>query len=186
MAARRVIETVVVTALLAATQYGCSSDGNGAPLGSPAATGAPTTTGPLVTVPGATGPLVTVPGATGTAPTSTDHEPKGSTDTVYERGDIDEGLRPFIDQATSDLATRLSIDPTAVTVLSAVLVTWPDSSLGCPQPGMQYAQVATDGSIIELGVGAEGNEVVHRYHTGGSRGPFLCDQPLERKPAAGG
>ena len=105
---------------------------------------------------------------------------------MYERGDIDEGLRPFIDQATEDLAARLAIDPADIEALSAVLVTWPDSSLGCPQPGMQYAQVLTDGSIIELGVGEGDDMVVYRYHTGGSSGPFLCDQPLDRKPAAGG
>ena len=76
---------------------------------------------------------------------------------MYEQGDIDEGLRPFITEATDDLAARLAIDPADVDVLSAVLVTWPDASLGCPQPDMQYAQVVTDGSIIELGVG-EGDE----------------------------
>ena len=105
---------------------------------------------------------------------------------MYERGDIDEGLRPFIDQATEIWPARLAIDPADIEALSAVLVTWPDASLGCPQPGMQYAQVLTDGSIIELGVGAGDDMVVYRYHTGGSQRPFLCDQPLDRKPAAGG
>ena len=168
-----------VSAVLAAALAGCSSDGNGASQGSsasPPATGAPTTAASTTDVPAATDV---------SAPTSAG-EPEGSDTTVYERGGIDEGLRPFIDEATDDLATRLAIDPADVEVLSAVLVTWPDASLGCPQPGMQYAQVLTDGSIIELGVGEGDDTVVYRYHTGGSRGPFLCDQPLERKPAAGG
>ncbi len=101
---------------------------------------------------------------------------------MYDEGDIDEGLRPFIEQATTDLATRLGVSADDVQVWSAVLVTWPDGSLGCPQPDMQYTQVTTDGSIIELSV----DGVIHRYHSGGSQPPFLCDQPLDRKPPAGG
>ncbi len=173
---------LAVSALLVVSLAGCSSDGNGASQESSATTpvtGAPTTDESTTDVPATSAPTTGVP-ATSVG------EPEGSDTTVYERGDIDEGLRPFIDQATDDLAARLSIDPADVEVLSAVLVTWPDASLGCPQPGMQYAQVLTDGSIIELGVGEGDDTVVYRYHTGGSSGPFLCDQPLERKPAAGG
>jgi ABC-type transport system substrate-binding protein len=178
MRSRRVV--LAVSVVLAAAPAGCSSDGNGSSPGSSAstpATGAPTTDASTTTDASAT---------TGAPATTNAGEPEGSDTTVYEQGDIDEGLRPFIDEATDDLATRLAIDPADVEVLSAVLVTWPDASLGCPQPGMQYAQVLTDGSIIELGVGEGDDMVVHRYHTGGSSGPFLCDQPLDRKPAAGG
>ncbi len=174
---------LAVSVVLAAALAGCSSDGDGASQESsaPAATsGTPTTAAPP------TGASTTAGPTTGAPATTSAGEPQGSDTTVYEQGDIDEGLRPFITEATDDLAARLAIDPADVEVLSAVLVTWPDASLGCPQPGMQYAQVLTDGSIIELGVGEGDDMVVYRYHTGGSRGPFLCDQPLERKPAAGG
>jgi hypothetical protein len=177
MRSRRVV--LAVSVVLVAALAGCSSDGDGASQESSAvtpATGAP-----------ATGAPTTDASTTAGAPATTNAaEPQGSDTTVYEQGDIDEGLRPFIREATDDLAARLAIDPADVEVLTAVLVTWPDASLGCPQPGMQYAQVLTDGSIIELGVGEGGETVVYRYHTGGSSGPFLCDQPLERKPAAGG
>ena len=170
MSSRRVV--AVVSAVVALVLAGCSSDGDGSTSGSsaPAATTGAPTTGALTT----------------DVPTTSTGEPEGSDTTVYEQGDIDEGLRPFITEATDDLAARLAIEPADVEVLSAVLVVWPDASLGCPQPDMQYAQVVTDGSIIELGVGEGDDMVVYRYHTGGSSGPFLCDQPLDRKPAAGG
>ena len=112
--------------------------------------------------------------------TSASGPPRSFPDTVYERGLLDPGLAPFVNEATADLVVRLDIDATAVETLTAVLVVWPDASLGCPDPALRYAQVATDGSVIELGVGDD----VYRYHTGGTQRPFLCERPLERPPAA--
>lgn len=119
----------------------------------------------------------TTSGGETTAPAASE----GSGEAVFEQGDIDPGLQPFIDQAIADLAARNSVDPSDITVLSAVLVVWPDASLGCPQPGMVYTQVPVDGSVIELG--SDGK--VHRYHTGGQQGPFLCEQQLDKTPPTG-
>ncbi len=84
------------------------------------------------------------------------------------------GLQPLIDQAVADLAKRLGVDSATVALVRAELVVWPDASLGCPQPGMEYPQVPTDGSLIVLSYG--GRE--YRYHTGGNRYvPFLCETP---------
>lgn len=94
---------------------------------------------------------------------------------------IDPGLKPYIDIAVADLAQRLTLDASAIEVSSATLVEWPDSSLGCPQPGMQYAQMLTDGARIVLN--ARGKQ--YRYHAGGSRMPFLCEQPVEEPPSTG-
>ena len=101
---------------------------------------------------------------------------------LYEAGDIDAGLAPFIDQAKDDLAALLGVDASEVTTHAAVLVIWPDASLGCPQPDMRYAQVLTDGSVIEL----EYDGLVYRYHTGGQRGPFQCETPLTKAPSGEG
>lgn len=84
---------------------------------------------------------------------------------------IDPGLQPYIDIAVADLAARLQIAPDDITTLSAVLVVWPDASLGCPKPDMQYAQVQTDGAKIVLR--ADGSS--YDYHAGGDTTPFLCD-----------
>lgn len=86
-------------------------------------------------------------------------------------GLIDPGLRPYVDLAVADLARRLGVDAGQIEVDSATLKQWPDSSLGCPQPGMQYAQMLTDGALIVLL--HEGK--TYKYHAGGSRTPFYCE-----------
>ena len=47
--------------------------------------------------------------------------------------------------AVAHLANELGITPQEVTVLTSDPVEWADASLGCPQPGMMYAQVVTPG-----------------------------------------
>jgi hypothetical protein len=85
---------------------------------------------------------------------------------------IDPALGSLVAVAVADLANRLGVDPSQVSARSARTVTWPDRSLGCPQPGVAYPQVQVDGTLIELSVGG----TVYAYHSGGSRGPFLCDK----------
>ncbi len=134
---------------------------------------------------GSSAPSTDDGGATSLAPTTTDADHEGSDvqpqpiEPFYDVGDIDLGLQPFIDQAAADLAVKLGVDVGEITTHAAVLVVWPDASLGCPQPDMQYAQAQTDGSIIEL----ELDGSIYRYHTGGARGPFICDQPVSRPPS---
>lgn len=126
----------------------------------------------------------TRPPATSTATstvTSTETVPTPAGGSLYEPGDIDAGLAPWIEDATADLAARLSIEPAAISTIAAVLVTWPDAALGCPEPDRQYATVATDGALIELAAGG----AVYRYHAGGARGPFLCPRPIVERPAPG-
>ena len=116
-----------------------------------------------------------------TTPTTTAGEPVGGDESLYA-GQIDPGLAPFVAAAVADLATRLGVNTDAITTISATLVTWSDSSMGCPAPGMEYAQVLEDGSLIELGY--EGK--VYRYHSGGERTPFLCDPSRAAPPVKGG
>lgn len=75
-----------------------------------------------------------------------------------------------IAQAKADLAARLGIEPAEVTVVSSTEVTWPDGSLGCPEPGMFYTQALVNGTRTVLEAG--GNR--YNYHSGGGRAPFLC------------
>lgn len=86
---------------------------------------------------------------------------------------IESGLQPLVDTAAADLANRLSIDRSAVEVVSAQSVVWPDRSLGCPQPDMGYIQVLSEGYRIELRVKGQ----IYSYHGGEGRGPFLCENP---------
>lgn len=120
------------------------------------------------------------PDDAGTA-TGTPAVPTPAGGSLYEPGDIDTGLAPWVEDATADLAGRLALEPDAITTIAAVLVTWPDAALGCPEPDRQYATVATDGALIEL----LAERSVYRYHAGGDRGPFLCPRPIDARPAPG-
>jgi hypothetical protein len=81
------------------------------------------------------------------------------------------GMEFLIEKAREDLAQRLSIGLTQISLVEARAVVWPDSSLGCPQPGMRYLQVPEDGALIIL----QAQGIVYEYHNGGSRGLFLCE-----------
>jgi hypothetical protein len=76
-----------------------------------------------------------------------------------------------VDRAISDLVTRIDVAPESITVLAAESKTWPDGSLGCPQPGMSYTQALVDGSRVLLE--AEGR--LYAYHAGPDGEPFLCE-----------
>jgi hypothetical protein len=102
----------------------------------------------------------------------------GTASPIYPEGRIDPGMGPLIDMAIADLASRLGVATGDIDPVAAVLVTWPDSSMGCPRPGMSYLQVLQDGSVIEL----RHADRFYRYHSGGRLMPFLCDQPLADPP----
>jgi hypothetical protein len=85
---------------------------------------------------------------------------------------------PLLVQAKQDLAERLDISPNQIALLSYEEVVWPDASLGCPQPGMAYAQVPQEGVLIRLGIGRD----MYFYHSGGAQNPFLCEQTSQIVP----
>jgi hypothetical protein len=84
---------------------------------------------------------------------------------------FDSALQPLIEQARDDLAQRLGVPVEQVDLLEVREVTWPDSSLGCPRPGMTYAQVPQGGLLIRLSVDRE----MYFYHSGETQVPFLCE-----------
>ncbi|MDD5371523.1 MAG: hypothetical protein PHQ40_20790, partial [Anaerolineaceae bacterium] len=57
-----------------------------------------------------------------------------------------------------------------IEIVDASSVTWPDSSLGCPKPGMVYTQVLVDGILIRFRVGGQ----IYEYHGGGGSPASLC------------
>ncbi|HRA20876.1 MAG TPA: hypothetical protein PLZ56_10555, partial [Anaerolineae bacterium] len=61
----------------------------------------------------------------------------------------------------ADFAGQAQVDPAAVILRKFERVTWPDGSLGCPQPGMMYTQALIDGYWLELAAGDRSAE----YHT---------------------
>ncbi len=94
------------------------------------------------------------------------------TDSTTPTAIPDTSIQALIDLAKEDLSVRLEVHIDEINVMQAKTVTWPDASLGCPQPGMQYKQVPEDGALIIFQV--EG--INYEYHSGGSRGLFLCEK----------
>ena len=88
------------------------------------------------------------------------------------------GMESLIALARNHLARKLSISVDEINLVEAKPVVWPDSSMGCPQPGMAYLQVPEDGALIIL----QFNGISYEYHNGGSRGLFLCESN-SRDPA---
>lgn len=73
--------------------------------------------------------------------------------------------------ARADLAAELDVDADAIEVTDVEAVQWSDTSLGCPQPGMMYAQVITPGYRMTLEV--DGQEYI--FHTDGGERAVRCD-----------
>jgi hypothetical protein len=82
-------------------------------------------------------------------------------------------------KAINDLACRLGITENDVEVVSVEEVTWPDTSLGCPEPGMFYAQMLTPGFRIILR--AKGKQ--YEYHTDKKRVVKLCPEEQSKEGA---
>jgi hypothetical protein len=94
------------------------------------------------------------------------------------------GAEGMIALAVADLATQLGVDEKGILVRSVEEVKWADASLGCPQPGMVYAQVITPGYRVLLESGAG----TYEYHTDQDLVVVLCTEvaALPDAPAASG
>lgn len=66
----------------------------------------------------------------------------------------------------ADAADRSGLDAAEIEELRAESTTWPDGSLGCPEPGQVYTQALIDGYHIVLD--AAGDELDYRATTSGS------------------
>lgn len=85
----------------------------------------------------------------------------------------DQTDNPIIVQAKEDLAKRLGVQISEIELLSFEEVVWPDSSLGCPQPGMAYAQMLTPGFLIILSV----DDQAYEYHASRGTEVIYCENP---------
>jgi glucose/arabinose dehydrogenase len=74
----------------------------------------------------------------------------------------------------------LQLSEEEISVVSVEAVEWPDASVGCPQPGMMYAQVVTPGYLVVLEAGAK------RYEYHASPEHFLLCEPQISVPALKG
>ncbi len=79
----------------------------------------------------------------------------------------------YEEAAIADLAERQGADAADIQVVSVENVTWPDSSLGCPEEGTQYAQMLTDGVLVVLELDGQQYE----YHAALGDEVFYCENP---------
>jgi len=84
-------------------------------------------------------------------------EPIGTASDALVPPDAEE----VVNLAKADLAERKGIDKEEIVVVEVVEVDWSDTSLGCPEPGMMYAQVITPGYKILLSYAGE----TYQYHS---------------------
>jgi hypothetical protein len=106
----------------------------------------------------------------------------GSTDRSYQGEAFPTELTGIIGLAADDLAAQLGIDSSAIKVVLVEEVVWSDASLGCPQPGMSYAQVLTDGMRIVLEAAGE----LYDYRTNGIDDPILCVKATDKDESRAG
>lgn len=181
MAGRRLaLATVVGIAAVAIAACGDNADDAdpGETVASTTATVAPVTTSePDPTGAPATGPPSTEQTTRPTfEPASTQPELVGSTAPAGPSATpapIGEQASTNLMAAVADLAGRVGADPTTILVVSEENVTWRDSSIGCPEPGVGYLQSLVDGVRIVL----EADGVRYAYHAGGARPIFYCADP---------
>ena len=127
------------------------------------------------TAPAPTAVLATITArasATSTSGTATATVPRAATPSASAtRGTMD--YPDAVRQALTQVATQLGVTPDQLTIVAVEARDWPDSSLGCPQPGRAYAQIVTPG--YRLVVRANGQE--YEYHTD-TRTPMIvrCNQ----------
>jgi hypothetical protein len=75
-----------------------------------------------------------------------------------------------IDAALSDAASHLGVNREQLAVVQVQPRQWPDSSLGCPQPGQLYSQVVTPGYLVVISTAGKQLE----YHTDERARVMLC------------
>src|SRR4051812_28094821 len=75
-------------------------------------------------------------------------------------------------------ATTLAVEPDSVQVVRWQAVNWPNSSLGCPKPGVAYLQVITPGWLVVVSAADRTLE----YHTDQRARVVLCEGFRPRLP----
>jgi hypothetical protein len=85
----------------------------------------------------------------------------------------EDGRAKIVELVKRDFARRTGIPEAGIIIKKLEAINWPDTSLGCPEPGKMYAQVITPGYRITVaGGGVEGT-----YHTDRQGNFVFCSQP---------
>jgi hypothetical protein len=81
-------------------------------------------------------------------------------------------VEKFVSLSKKDLASRLQIDASEISLVKTENIIWPNAALGCPRPGKFYPQGRIPGYRVWLN--AEGKEYL--YHTDYHGQVILCPE----------
>jgi hypothetical protein len=107
-----------------------------------------------------------------------DREPSPETEAASEATGS-QVMQPMLEQIRADAAQRAGVALDKVKVLNVESVTWPNGSLGCPEPGMMYTQALVSGYRIR--VDASGTTLT--YHAGAQRTFVHCPPDRAQEPS---
>jgi hypothetical protein len=147
---------LVIVLCLTLVACGGDDDDDSGGVASPSGTFATPSTTPDATAPGATP-------ANGT-PIGTPEDEAEATMPA------DDDLPPPVQRAVRMAAEDHGVAIDDIELLGFERVEWSDSSLGCPQPGMFYAQVIVPGYLIRVDV----QGATYEYHTDTSNQIVSC------------
>lgn len=94
-------------------------------------------------------------------------------------GELNDEQRTALDLAMDALAERADLTAISVQQQRVQPTQWPNSSLGCPQPGMSYLDVIVPGFLVSLM--ADGKP--YTVHVGNGRA-VVCDSIMEELEAS--
>lgn len=117
----------------------------------------------------------TVPTTVAATPSAATPRPRDAGGTPTVRTTVQVDSLPTVRLAIAALAGELQLPPEQITVLRATPTEWPNSSLGCPEPGQVYLDVITPGYVIVLA--AQGRPGTYEYHSDSARRVVRCRQP---------
>lgn len=76
----------------------------------------------------------------------------------------------WVEAVARDLSVNFDVPMDEIKLVSFETITWPNSGLGCPGPGMNYLDVLVEGNKITLNVGGK----TFTYHTDTVKNFILC------------
>lgn len=92
--------------------------------------------------------------------------------TMAQAPATDAAAAPPAELALEVVAGHLSVEKSELELVHIEPVEWRDSSIGCPDPGMDYPQVITPGHFALV---RDAKGMTHRVHMAGGHG-IVCDQ----------
>ena len=69
-------------------------------------------------------------------------------------------LQSVTEAVLADASKRTGLEVAKLEVVESIVVTWPDGSLGCPEPGMNYTMALVPGFRIRI----KTDQQVLNYH----------------------